>query len=67
MKIYTLEDLKKDDMELMKHACFLQEPHVLCFGKHYRKLSSLGLIDDENKVTYYGYKLTKKYMEIMET
>lgn len=62
-RVYQLSDLRKNDMELMQQACFLQKPYFLCFGMSCYKLSTLGMIDDENNVTVYGYRVTKDYME----
>lgn len=62
-----LEDLTRDDLDLLKLAYFLQDPHqFVCFGKHYPKLRSLLLVDDENKITLRGRELTKYLMGKLE-
>ena len=66
MKEYTLDDLKNGDMELLKKACFLQQPAFLCFGRHFSKLNKLGLIDNEYIPTPYGRSVCKAYLRMME-
>ena len=64
-KEYKLEDLTHSDFDLLKQAFFLaqREPTAfVCFGKHYPKLRALGLVDDENQVTYEGRDFVKQYI-----
>lgn len=55
-KTYQLSDITNDEMNLLKTASSLQDEYFMCFGSCAFKLRSLGLINEENKITVYGKK-----------
>lgn len=58
-KKYTLEDLTLNDIEMLSLAAHLPPKTWFCFGKTFFKLNDLGLVDNENAVTYQGKQLIK--------
>jgi hypothetical protein len=53
-KSYTVEDLDYTDLELLAKAYTLQDDEFLCMGVRAYKLVALGLMSDENQITYEG-------------
>ena len=67
---YKLEDLTRDDFDLLKQAYFLHQNDptaFLCFGKFFPKLKALKLVDDENQLTYEGRGFVKYYIQKFES
>lgn len=56
---YTLEDLNSNDMEILSLAAHAPEKTWFCFGKCFYKLYDLGLVDNDNAVTFYGKQIVK--------
>jgi hypothetical protein len=56
-KEYTLADVNKFDVSMLSHAMSLEEKTFYCFGPAWFKLYSLGLIDEDTRLTTYGKAL----------
>lgn len=57
-KVYNIEDLRDNDVQLLAQAATAPEGTLFCFGRSYEKLQGLQLIDQESNVTVAG----KKYL-----
>ena len=62
-KTYKTEDLNRADLDLLAKALTIPEGHFLCFGKHYKKLSALNLIDHENLLTHEGKAMARSWVQ----
>lgn len=49
-----IEDLSPKDLRLLSLAYGLPDESFLCFGKNFYRLQELGLISDENQITFMG-------------
>ena len=49
-----LEDLTEKDLTLLRLSYSLEDDQFICFGKSYFPLKSLGLISEDNQITYVG-------------
>lgn len=54
---YKLEDLNSSDLNHLFQAAGLPPKTWYCFGNSYAKLAALGLVDDDNSVTWKGKEL----------
>lgn len=56
---FELEDLNANDIEMLSLAAHVPPKTWFCFGLSFYKLYDLGLVDNDNAVTFYGKQLIK--------
>ena len=64
MKKYTLKNVSQDDILLMMRCLETPNDSLFCFGKSYYKLFSLDLINEQSRVTLYGFNFLKSIVYV---
>jgi len=60
-KEYKLEDLRTSDIDLLIQSASAPPEAFFCFGMAWYKLYSLGLIDEDTKVTQDGVMAIRSF------
>jgi hypothetical protein len=65
-KVYTIADVNSRDVELMIAAAQSPAKTWFCFGKSWRKLFNLELIDENTRVTPLGFTFIKSKLRDLQ-
>ena len=63
-RIWTLNDIKPRDIELLAAAVAAPEKSFMCFGLAWHKLFDLHMIDEDSSPTKYGREIVHAYARI---
>lgn len=61
-----IEDLTAKDIKLLTMAYGLPDDQFMCFGKSYYPLQSLGLVSDDNQITFVGRQYVWEKSQILK-
>lgn len=58
-----MQAVHPEAIRLLRKSCFLEGKNFICFGRYYRDLKKLNLIDNEMHVTFLGRKFVQHCMD----